>query len=320
MREMGETEFSGPGAAEAPGEITGLSPAFFAGRSPMPHPVPPDDLQPIDRLRAIMHILRAPGGCPWDAEQTHESLAPHLVEESYEVAAAIRAGNVDDLVEELGDVLLQPVFHAEIASETDAFDFDDVAHAICEKLIRRHPHVFGESELEHPEEVLRQWEEIKSQEKSGPEGHLAAAAKPATDAHDSAGLQASLIKSANEGIPALMAAQKIQKKAARVGFDWPEIGPVLDKVAEELNEVARAVDEGHPEAIAEEVGDLLFAVVNLARKTGNQAELLMDGANRKFVDRFRRMEARLVAEGRSLEQASLEEMDRAWENAKAETR
>ncbi|MDF1751192.1 MAG: nucleoside triphosphate pyrophosphohydrolase [Verrucomicrobiales bacterium] len=271
----------------------------------MPHPIPTADQPPIDRLRQIMHLLRAPGGCPWDAEQTHESLAPHLIEEAYEVAAAIKTGNPDELVDELGDILLQPVFHAELASETGAFDFDDIASAICEKLIRRHPHVFGDAVVDDPDAVITQWDKIKATEKSG---GLHPVQSPT--------VQGTILKNANEGLPALMAAQKIQKKVAKVGFDWPELNPVMDKIREETDEVAEALASGDADAIAEEIGDLLFAVVNIARKTGNQAELLLDAANRKFVDRFQKIENSLAENGVPLEEATLEQMDEAWEAAK----
>ncbi|MEX2581129.1 MAG: nucleoside triphosphate pyrophosphohydrolase [Verrucomicrobiales bacterium] len=276
----------------------------------MPHPIPSPDLPPVERLREIMHLLRAPGGCPWDAEQTHESLVKHLIEEAYEVAEAVEAGSRDELVDELGDLLLQPVFHAEIASERGAFDFDDVAAAICEKLIRRHPHVFGDSDADTPEAVLSQWEKIKDDERAGPAGAAAEGAESRTR-------QAYLIEKANEGLPALMAAQKIQKKAARVGFDWPELPPVLEKAREELEEVAGAMEKKDADAVAEEIGDLLFAVVNLARATGNEAELLLHRANRKFVKRFRAVEDSLRSQGKELGAASLEEMDAAWELAKS---
>lgn len=252
-----------------------------------------------------MHILRAPGGCPWDAEQTHESLAPYLVEEAYEVAAAVKSGDQQELIDELGDVLLQPVFHAEVASESeDGFDLDDIAHSICEKLIRRHPHVFGDSEVNDPGAVISQWEKIKASEKGGE-----AAANTLT-------MSDSILKSANEGVPSLMAAHKIQSKVAKVGFDWPSVEPVLDKIKEETAEVEEAMAEGTEEDVAEEIGDLLFAVVNLARKSGFQAELLLDATNRKFVDRFRQVESQLASEGKDLKEASLEEMDAAWEAAK----
>lgn len=269
----------------------------------MPHPIPSDDLPPIDRLRAIMHILRAPGGCPWDAEQTHETLVKHLIEEAYEVAEAVEKGDRDELVDELGDVLLQPIFHAEIASETGAFDFDDIASAICEKLIRRHPHVFGDSVADTPEAVLGQWGKIKEAEKAG------------SNRVGSETQQGYLLEKANEGLPALMAAQKIQKKVATVGFDWPDLAPVLEKVREEVDEVAEAIEESD-EALAEEIGDLLFAVVNLARKSGHDAEILLHQANRKFVNRFQAVEDALRASGSDLEAADLGEMDAAWNAAK----
>ncbi|MEM7699059.1 MAG: nucleoside triphosphate pyrophosphohydrolase [Verrucomicrobiota bacterium] len=269
----------------------------------MRHAPPSPDLPPIDRLREIMHLLRAPGGCPWDAEQTHESLLRHLIEEAYEVAEAVRGGDRDEIVDELGDLLLQPIFHAEIASESGAFTFDDVATAICEKLIRRHPHVFSNSEAPDADAVLSQWEQIKRTEK-GVEGESDSSAEP-------------YLTHANEGLPALLAAQKLQKKVARVGFDWGSPEPVVEKIREELDEVVEALGAGNPEAIGEEIGDLLFAVVNLARQTGGEAELLLDQANRKFVERFGAVERILQTRGQSLSEASLDEMDSAWEEAKS---
>ena len=267
----------------------------------MAHPVPSSSLPPLDRLRQIMHILRAPGGCPWDAEQSHESLRKHLIEEAYEVVEAIESGDRDAIVDELGDLLLQPVFHAEIASESGGFDLDDVATAICEKLIRRHPHVFGDSVVEGSEGVLSQWEEIKAGEKGSSNSN-------------------SILKNANEGLPSLMAAQKIQAKVAKVGFDWPDLGPVIAKIREELGEVEEALESGSPEELSLEIGDLLFAVVNLARKTGNEAELNLHQTNRKFVNRFQQVEKTLRDAGRSLEGSTLEEMDAAWDLAKQSER
>ncbi len=246
-----------------------------------------------------MHILRAPGGCPWDAEQTHESLVKHLIEEAYEVAEAIESGDRDAIVDELGDLLLQPVFHAEIGAETGRFDLDDVASAICEKLIRRHPHVFGEASVEDSDAVLAQWDEIKATEKGEDENSVER-----------------FIGKANEGLPGLMAAQKLQKKAAKVGFDWPDLEPVIAKIHEELAEVKEALAGNQSGEIGEEIGDLLFAVVNLARKTGHESELLLHRANRKFVSRFHAVEDRIRASGKTLEGATLEEMDRAWDGAK----
>ncbi len=270
----------------------------------MPREIPSPDLPPMDRLRRIMHALRSPGGCPWDAEQTHESLVRHLLEEAYEVAAAVRSGDRDELVDELGDLLLQPVFHAEIASETGRFDLDDVARAICEKLVRRHPHVFGEAVADTSGEVLTQWEAIKAGEKAG------------SDPVGSATGEGYLLKKANEGQPALLAAAKLQRKAASVGFDWPELAPVIGKVREETDEVEQAL-ASDPAVVAEEIGDLLFAVVNLARKAGHEAEVLLDAANRKFVRRFQTVEDELRRRGIPLQDAGLAEMDAAWERVKA---
>ncbi len=261
-------------------------------------------LSAIQRLRVIMHTLRAPGGCPWDQEQTHESLTPHLIEEAYEVVEAIKNGDRDHFVEELGDLLLQVVFHSEIASEGKGgagFDFDDVANAISDKLVRRHPHVFGEARAEDADAVLVQWEEIKRQEKGATE-------KPKH-----------YIEKANEGLPALMAAAKLQKKAAKVGFDWPDLEGTLAKVKEELAEVEEEISHGgNQEALGEEIGDLLFAVVNVARKSALDPEVLLARTNAKFVRRFQQVEDRLGESGKTLEEATLEEMDAAWDEAKAE--
>ncbi|MBL9160706.1 MAG: nucleoside triphosphate pyrophosphohydrolase [Verrucomicrobiales bacterium] len=273
----------------------------------MPHEIPSSDLPPLERLRRIMHLLRAPGGCPWDAEQTHESLVRHLLEEAYEVAAAVRGGDRDELVDELGDLLLQPFFHAEIASESGRFDIGDVANAICEKLIRRHPHVFGEATAETPEAVLTQWDAIKAGEK----------AAAGLDPVRSGTQEGYLIRKANEGQPALLAAAKIQRKAASVGFDWPDLAPVLEKVREEVDEVAAVLATGDGPKIAEEIGDLLFAVVNLARRSGHEAEVLLDAANRKFVRRFQAVEDEIRAGGKRMGEVSLAEMDAAWDRVKA---
>lgn len=278
----------------------------------MPHEIPSPDLPPLERLRRIMHVLRAPGGCPWDAEQTHASLVRHLLEEAYEVAAAIRGGDRDELVDELGDLLLQPFFHAEIAAETGRFDIDDVAAAICEKLVRRHPHVFGEASADTPEAVLSQWDAIKAGEKAGSD--------PASNPVGSGTRQGYLLKKGNEGQPALLAASKLQRKAATVGFDWPDPAPVLEKVREEVEEVAAALEEGNDAAVAAEIGDLLFAVVNLARKAGHEAEVLLDAANRKFVRRLCAVEDELGREGLRLGDVSLAGMDAAWDRVKAAER
>jgi MazG family protein len=250
----------------------------------------------LTRLRYVVHRLRAPGGCPWDQEQTHESLIPHVLEEAYEVVDAIRSGDPALLCEELGDLLLQPVLHAEIAAETGAFDLDKMAHGLSEKLIRRHPHVFGEATAATSDAVLTQWDAIKRTEKgTQKEGHL---------------------HGVGAGLPALMRAQKLQKKAARVGFDWPEAAPVFAKIREEADELEKAVAEGHAANMTDELGDLLFSVVNLARKLGIEAEAALAEANEKFVRRFHAVEANLAGEGKPLEEASLAEMDAAWDAIK----
>ncbi len=250
----------------------------------------------LTRLRYIVHRLRAPGGCPWDMEQTHESLIPHVIEEAYEVAEAIRGGNVAEICDELGDLLLQPVLHAEIASESGAFDLDKMAHGLCEKLIRRHPHVFGESSAATSDAVLSQWDAIKRVEK-GTENE-------------------GLLHGTGGGLPALMRGQKLQKKAARVGFDWPNAKPVFDKIREETAELEEAVQSGDKAHIAEEIGDLFFSVVNLARKLGIESESALAAANDKFVNRFHAMEKRLREQGRELGTLSLAEMDEAWDAVK----
>lgn len=250
----------------------------------------------LTRLRYVVHRLRAPGGCPWDQEQTHESLIPHVIEEAYEVAEAIRGGDPALICEELGDLLLQPVLHAEIASETGAFDLDRMAHELTEKLIRRHPHVFGEASAATSDAVLSQWDAIKRVEKG--------------TQHEG------LLHGIGSGLPALMRGQKLQKKAARVGFDWPDAAPVFDKIREEAAELEEAVQSGDKAHIEEELGDLLFSVVNLARKLGVESEAALAAANDKFVRRFHAMETHLHGEGKELGKLTLAEMDEAWEKVK----
>lgn len=263
----------------------------------MPLPIPSESLDPITRLRAVVHCLRAPGGCPWDQEQTHESLIPHVIEEAYEVAEAIRTGDPALIADELGDLLLQPVLHAEIASETGAFDLDAIARVLTEKLIRRHPHVFGQTNADNSEVVLKQWDAIKRDEKG--------------TQHES------ILHGVSQGLPSLMRAQKLQKKAARVGFDWPDIAPVFGKIREEAAEIEEAIASKNVDAITHEVGDLLFSVVNLARKLGVDAEAALAATNDRFTRRFGSVEQQLAVAGKELGKATLEEMDAAWDAAKA---
>lgn len=260
----------------------------------------PEPGRQLARLRAIMHRLRAPGGCPWDAEQTHESLIPNLVEEAYETVDTIQRGDYEHLKEELGDLLLQVVFHCELAGEAGRFTLDDVARGISEKLVRRHPHVFADSSAATTDAVLQQWDDIKRGEKGDAE-------KPYL--HD-----------VGKGLPALLRASKLQKKAAKVGFDWPiEIG-VMAKIREELLELQSAVDEQDLAGVSEEMGDLLFSVVNLARFRKTDPELLMAAANTKFETRFGEMERILKAKGLTLEAATPSQMEDAWEAAKLKGR
>jgi MazG family protein len=250
----------------------------------------------LTRLRYVVHRLRAPGGCPWDMEQTHESLIPHVIEEAYEVAEAIRGGDPAQICDELGDILLQPVLHAEIASETGAFDLDQMAHGLTEKLIRRHPHVFGEASAATSDAVLSQWDAIKRVEKG--------------TQHEG------MLHGVGSGLPALMRGQKLQKKAARVGFDWPDAAPVFDKIREETAELAEAVQSSDKAHIEEEIGDLFFSVVNLARKLGIESEAALAAANDKFVRRFHAMETLLREQGKEFGKLSLAEMDEAWDAVK----
>lgn len=251
----------------------------------------------FDKLCAIVAQLRAPGGCPWDREQTNESLLPGLIEEAYEVAEALRARDDANFREELGDLLLLIVMHAEIAGESGRFKIDDVIREVSEKLVRRHPHVFAESDARDSGAVVKQWEAIKRAEKKG-------------DSHYLASLPAAL--------PALMRAQKAQAKAARVNFDWTELQDVIAKVEEELAEAKSAMGAEDRQAVEGEIGDLLFAVVNLARKCQFDAESALQKATDKFVDRFNRLEDELRARGKKLGEVDLAELDQIWNKIKAE--
>ena len=257
----------------------------------------PGDASQLARLRAIMHRLRAPGGCPWDAEQTHASLVSNLIEETYETVDTIRRGDIEHLREELGDLLLQVIFHSELAEESGRFNLDDVARGISDKLVRRHPHVFATSDAGTPEQVLKQWDEIKRGEK----GHQ----------------QEPWLHGIGKGLPALLRAAKLQKKASKAGFDWPDEHGVLAKIREELDELESAMRAGEPAAVEEELADLMFSLVNLARFRGSDPELLMEAANRKFEQRFAAMERRLAECGTDLDSAGLDEMERAWQECKS---
>src|SRR6266702_4242401 len=243
------------------------------------------------KLCDIVAKLRAPGGCPWDREQTHESLLPATIEEAYEVAEAARARNNTHFREEHGDLLLLVVMHAEIAREAGRFNIDNVIAEITDKLVRRHPHVFGESDARDAGAVLKQWKAIKREEKK-------------TDQHYLASLPAAL--------PALMRAQKAQGKVARVNFDWTDLRDVIAKVEEELGELKDAITNEDQKSIEDEIGDLLFAVVNLARKSKLDAETALQSASDKFVRRFNLLEDKLRARGKKLGDADLDELDAIW--------
>ncbi len=262
----------------------------------------------ISKLLDIMATLRTPGsGCPWDLEQTFATIALYTIEEAYEVADAIARDDLEDLKEELGDFLFQVVFHARMAEEQGAFVFDDVVDAICTKLIRRHPHVFGNKAGKlTPAEVKDAWERIKAEEK----------AERAERNPKAASEQSGLLSSVKAGQPALLRALELQRKASTVGFDWNDPRAVLAKIREEADEIEAALDSKDQEHIASETGDLLFAVVNLARHANADPELALRGANAKFERRFAYIERALAARGRSLEESSLVEMDALWNEAK----
>jgi nucleoside triphosphate diphosphatase len=265
----------------------------------------------IERLIEIMAALRRPGtGCPWDLEQTFRTIAPYTIEEAYEVADAIERGDLGDLRDELGDLLLQVVFHARMAEEAGSFAFGDVVEAITAKLIRRHPHVFGEARDLSPDEVKGLWDAIKTAERSARAGANG----------DAAAERPSLLEGIARALPALTRAEKLTRKAATVGFDWPETAQVVDKIHEELAEVAEAAAGGALERIEDEVGDLLFAAANLARHLEVDPEAALRRANAKFERRFGAIERGLADRGRSLAEASLDEMEQLWSEAKAAER
>jgi MazG family protein len=259
----------------------------------------PDDLPQITdafaELCDIVAKLRAPDGCPWDREQTNESLVPALIEEVYETAEAARARDDVHFCEELGDLLLLVVMHAQIARETGRFGIREVIEQVSDKLIRRHPHVFGTSEARDAGAVLKQWEAIKREEKNPDLHYLASLPK---------------------ALPALVRAQKAQSKAARVNFDWTSLSDVMAKVDEELVETKEAIQSGKQEMIEDEIGDLLFAVVNLARKSKIDAETALQSATNKFVARFNRLEDELKNRGKKLGEVDLGEMDAIWDEIK----
>lgn len=258
------------------------------------------DTPQLQRLLGIMARLRDPvSGCPWDVAQSFKTIAPYTIEEAYEVAEAAEADDATALKEELGDLLLQVVFHSRMAEEAGRFAFDDVARAISDKMVTRHPHVFGEAEIADATAQTVAWEELKANER---------AAKGAASALDGVG----------PGLPALTRAAKLQRRAARVGFDWPDVDPIFDKLEEEIAELCDAMSGDSRDRIEDELGDLLFTVVNLARKLDHDPEQALRRACRKFERRFRRVEVLLAEDGKQAGNASLDEMEAKWRWAKRE--
>ena len=260
----------------------------------------------LDELFAVMARLRAPGGCPWDADQTHESLVQYLIEESYELIEAIETGDRDAMLEELGDVLYQVLFHADIAAHTPGEDFDiqDVAEQMTRKMVGRHPHVFGDLDIKTADAQTVSWEARKAAERAAKQQQQ----------------PAGTLDGVARALPALMRAEKIQKRAARVGFDWATTGPVIDKIEEELGELRTEIEAGTIDQarVADELGDVLFAVANLARHCKVDPEVALRATNDKFERRFRHIEKRLAEQGRKPADASLEEMENLWQEAKTQ--
>ena len=251
----------------------------------------------FEDLLQIMKMLRAPGGCPWDREQTHKSIRQNFIEETYEVIEAIDTEDKELLKEELGDVLLQVVFHSEMESEVGSFDINDVCDGICKKLIVRHPHIFADVKADTTDEVLSNWDKIKMQTKSQ---------KTQSDAMDSV----------SKSLPSLMRSEKLQKKAAKVGFDWPDVSGALQKVEEETQELKKAIEDGDKKGMEEELGDLLFSVVNVSRFLKVDSEEALYHACDKFTNRFRMVEALAKERGIAMESAPLSLLDSLWDEVK----
>ncbi len=251
----------------------------------------------LEDLIEIMAKLRGNPGCPWDKAQTHESLKPYVIEEAYEIVDAIDRNSTEDLIEELGDLLLQIVFHCRIAEERGVFDMSDVIEGVCEKMIRRHPHIFGDLAVDGTEQVLRNWEEIKREEK---------------DMKSESESMMNLPKA----LPALMKAFKVQEKAARIGFDWDDVKGAVDKLYEELDELQEVYNAGNSDKIREEMGDLLFACVNVARFLDVEPELALNDAVKKFITRFNFVEEAAAKSDKELKDMSLQEMEKLWQQSK----
>ena len=252
----------------------------------------------MERLLGIMSQLRNPdGGCPWDLKQTFETILPHTLEEAYEVADAIESGDRDQLRDELGDLLFQVVFYSQLGKEEGSFQFADISNAMADKLLRRHPHVFGDVHAKDGDEALANWEAIKQTERTAKQQH-------------------SVLDDIPKALPGMQRAAKIQKRAANVGFDWPEVAPVFDKLDEEVAEIHEAYASGDREHVLDELGDLMFMCVNLARHMKANPEQVMRAANDKFERRFRIMEAQLQADGLNIAEQDIDDLEVAWQKAK----
>lgn len=255
------------------------------------------------RLVKVMEELRGPEGCDWDKEQTHDSLKPYLIEETYEVLERLEKKDTQGLVEELGDLLLQIVFHSQIADENGDFNIEHVAKGIADKLVRRHPHIFGDTKVDNVEQILKNWEEIKVEEKK-----------------DQVKESTSILDSVNRHQPALLEAEELQTKAAKVGFDWDDVFGAIEKVEEELDEVKLALNEEDKEEAYKEIGDLFFSVVNVAGLAGCHGELVLRNTNQKFRQRFQKVEEKVLKNNQKIEETPLEILDKYWDEAKIEER
>lgn len=251
----------------------------------------------INDLLKIMELLRSPGGCPWDREQTHESIRNGLIEETYEVIEAINKGDRELLLEELGDVLLQVVFHAELEKEKDSFDFSDVCDGICKKLVERHPHVFGSVNVENTDDVLKNWDDIKRKSKGQK-------------------TQGSAMEKIPRELPALMRAEKIQSKAKKAGFDWDNVSGALDALESEIRELKEAMQKGSHDEIEDEMGDVLFSCVNVSRFIDVEPELALTRSNEKFIKRFLEVERLAKEKDINMKEETIEELDKLWNQAK----
>jgi ATP diphosphatase len=275
-----------------------------------PNNGPTDHPSAITHLIDIMARLRDPkGGCPWDLEQTFETIAPYTIEEAYEVAEAINSGDQEALLDELGDLLFQVIYYAQMSREVGGYDFDAIATHAADKMVGRHPHVFGDTKITDSEAQTQAWDAYKAQERSD---------KAEKERKKARTTPESALDGVAKALPALIRAEKLAKRAARVGFDWASTPEVIAKIHEELRETEQEIEQNAPSArIADEIGDLLFAVANLARKTGIDPEAALRGTNDKFTRRFHHIEAELKARGKTLEQSDLAEMDVLWNEAKA---